>query len=774
MQPFSSENTGLALDAFAHFEHLAQSVLVTDAVLSAPGPKILYANPAFERMTGWPREQIVGRTPRALQGPETDRNLMGELKAALKRGESWRGEATNYRRDGTPFVMKWTIAPVRDGAGHVQRFVSIQEDVTELRRRQQREAHLNALTRRLMAVASEGIVVLDADQRITQVGAGAEQIFGWRADELIGQPVTTLIPERFRAAHTDHVQAFAGGDDDVRPMVQRDDILAWHRDGAEIPVMVTIARLGEAGDQGFVAVVRDLSLRRAQARKLAESERRYRAVFNLSYQFVGLLASDGEVLEANQAALGFFGGKIADVRGKHLLETPLFHGNPEARQTARAALAKAAAGEVVGGQIALKARDGAMRTFAFSIRPVVDADGVVEYLLPEAHDITDLIESTEALKTRERQLKNAQRIARVGDWHWDIASGRLFWSEETYRICAMDPALRPTYEGFMSIVHPEDREALESAVQDALAGKAGLALDHRIVLPDGSERVLHEQGEVQYDATGQPVEMVGIAQDITDQKRMEAALTTAKRDAEASNEAKSRFLSTMGHELRTPLNAVNGFSQLIANETFGPAGAPQYVEYANLILQSGNHLLDVINTILEATRLESGRMEIVDDWFDLAQFLRQTVDIAEAESRDQSVHFTLSSLSSVALRADRRLLRQALLNLIFNAVKFSPTYAFVAVAAEITNDGGLAITVQDQGPGIPAESIDRITLPFVQADDSLSRRHEGSGLGLYLAKSFLDLHDGRLDLSCPPSGGTRASTILPPSRVSRTDDAVAG
>ncbi|MDZ7711927.1 MAG: PAS domain S-box protein [Rhodovibrio sp.] len=346
----------VTIDAFAHFEQLTHSVLVTEAILSAPGPRILYVNPAFERMTGWSREDIVGCTPRVLQGPQTDRALMRDLKAALQRGESWNGEATNYRRDGTPFLMKWSISPVCDADGQVNRYIAIQEDVTELRARERREAQLHAMTRQLMAAASEGIVVTDAAQRITSFGAGAERIFGWREQEILGQPLSVLIPDRYRTAHAQHVQGFATEGGGAHQMAEREEVTGLHRDGREFPAMVTVAGLGGRGGDGFIAVVRDLSIRKAQARKLAESERRYRAVFDLTYQFVGLLTADGRVLEANHTALAFFDGTIAAVRGQNFIDTPWFDGSPDARESVRTALAKAAAGEFVRGQMTLKAR----------------------------------------------------------------------------------------------------------------------------------------------------------------------------------------------------------------------------------------------------------------------------------------------------------------------------------------------------------------------------------------------------------------------------------
>ena len=312
------------LDAFTHFEHLHQAVLVTDAALSEAGPRILYANAAFERMTGWEREAVIGRTPRLLQGNDTDRNLMRELKVALQRGESWAGETVNYRRDGTPFLMKWSVAPVVDASGQTQRYIAIQEDVTTQRAREKRETHLTAMTQKVMAAASEGIIVTNADRRIVSMGAGAERIFGWLEPEAQGRALEILLPERHRPAHAHHMTNFTASGAGIRNMAERGEVVGLHRDGHEFPAMVTVASLGEQGDGGYIAVVRDLTIQKAQARQLADNERRYRAVFDLSYQFVGLLDAAGRVLEANAAALDFIDGSLEQLRGVYFPDTPWF------------------------------------------------------------------------------------------------------------------------------------------------------------------------------------------------------------------------------------------------------------------------------------------------------------------------------------------------------------------------------------------------------------------------------------------------------------------
>jgi len=203
--------SGKILNEFAHFEHLPLSVVVTEAALAPPGPRIIYTNRAFERLTKWSRDEILGLTPRVLQGQETDRAQLRSLRKTLERGEAWSGEAVNYRRDGTSFVLSWSVAPVRDEGGRIVRYVAVQEDVTEALRRERQRSQLDRLVDRMLAVVSEGIVLTDERQNIVRFSRGAETIFGYGEQEILGAPLSVLIPERFRDAHHAHVRALAAG-----------------------------------------------------------------------------------------------------------------------------------------------------------------------------------------------------------------------------------------------------------------------------------------------------------------------------------------------------------------------------------------------------------------------------------------------------------------------------------------------------------------------------------------------------------------------------------
>jgi PAS domain S-box-containing protein len=756
-------------EPFAYFDALLKPVLVTDARLDPPGPRIVYVNAGFERLTGWPRARILGRTPRVLLGPRSDRATLQAVRAALGNGHPWAGEAVTYGRDGRAFTATWSIAPVRDAAGTVVRHIALLEDVTEHARARDTKVHLSWLVDRLLATASEGIVMTDEELRITRLGGGAEQIFGWSEAAARGQPVDILMPARSRPRHARHVAAFAAADRGPQFNGTRTEVVGLRRDGTEFPAVTAIARLPGPHRAGYIAIVRDLSVHRDQERRLAESERRFRSLFHLFYQFVCLLAPDGRLLEVNQTALDFIGARDAEVRGRPFLDTPWFNGEPEARRQVRELIEGARRGRLGQDRVTVGAPDGSgPRTFDISFRPIPGADGALQFILGEAHDITEIARQQAELERTAARMRTAQRIGRIASWDYEVVQDCLHIDGHAQALFGLEPyGTRLDLETFRGLLHPDDRPAVNAAFARTLATGVDYEAEYRLTVPGEPERVVYALGEVQRDARGRIVGMLGVAQDVTERHRAQQELVAARDAAEAANEAKSRFLSTMSHELRTPLNAINGFAELLAREELGPMGVPKYRAYAGHIQASGEHLLDLIDTVLDVTRLEHGRIELDERRVDARSLLATTGRLASAHAATAARRLTLDPGPAVALWGDSRLLRQALLNLIGNALKFAPDDSPVTVTAGPSDDGGWAVRIADRGPGIPQEQLARVQLPFVQGDSSLARRHEGSGLGLYLAKSFLELHDGRLSLSCPADGGTVARAWLPPARVVR-------
>jgi signal transduction histidine kinase len=263
--------------------------------------------------------------------------------------------------------------------------------------------------------------------------------------------------------------------------------------------------------------------------------------------------------------------------------------------------------------------------------------------------------------------------------------------------------------------------------------------------------------------------VVSIFTDVSALKQREAALGAAKEQAELANRAKSEFLANMSHELRTPLNAIIGFSEMIRNRVFGPVGSAKYVEYANHINESGEHLLELINDILDLSKIEAGKLDLDIEDVDVARVVRACIRLVGERARlgGLTLGHELPD-ENLVLRADERKLKQVLLNLLSNAIKFTPSGGSVTVRAEVTPGGDTEITVADTGIGISPDDIEKALSPFGQVDSQLNRKYEGTGLGLPLTKALVELHGGTMDMMSEVGVGTTVRVVFPPGNGSAT------
>jgi two-component system, cell cycle sensor histidine kinase PleC len=233
-------------------------------------------------------------------------------------------------------------------------------------------------------------------------------------------------------------------------------------------------------------------------------------------------------------------------------------------------------------------------------------------------------------------------------------------------------------------------------------------------------------------------------------------------EAETANASKTAFLANMSHELRTPLNAILGFSEIIAQECFGPTGSPRYKEYAGDIHSSGAHLLSLINDLLDVAKIEAGKMEIEPQPLEARRTFDVALKLIGAKAREKHQELSIEvDASAPPLFADERALKQILINLCSNAVKFTPEGGRIQVLGTAARGGGFQISVQDNGPGIPREKLDRIFTPFSQVDNRYDRQAGGTGLGLALIRGLAELHGGRAWLESEPGKGCCAYVVLP-------------
>jgi signal transduction histidine kinase len=282
------------------------------------------------------------------------------------------------------------------------------------------------------------------------------------------------------------------------------------------------------------------------------------------------------------------------------------------------------------------------------------------------------------------------------------------------------------------------------------------------------------------DKSCEPTEIYAVLERCFERRRLQeerraahSALRIAKEEAdsarahaESASKAKSEFLSTMSHELRTPLNAVIGFSQIMMNETLGPIGSPRYRGYARDIHDSGMHLLEIINDILDLAKAEAGKLELDEDWVNVGDAVASACRLIGPRAERAQLSIVEAVPADLpALWADERKLKQILLNLVSNSMKFTPAGGRITLSASFDPTGALSVVVQDTGIGIAGADLERVLEPFVQVENNLTRSHQGSGLGLPLAAKMTEMHGGKLSIESQLGRGTRVSLAFPLNRV---------
>jgi len=382
-----------------------------------------------------------------------------------------------------------------------------------------------------------------------------------------------------------------------------------------------------------------------------------------------------------------------------------------------------------------------------------------------------------ALQESERRFRfMAETIPEIV-WTESVMPRRMLYIspryEQVWGRSVGDVARNP--EAWMEAVHPEHRNDVQSAWRLWLAGEGNGKLDvtFPIIRPDGNTRWIHSRGTLIRDEAGRPYRGSGITADITDEMRAEearrqaAAEREARRVAELANRAKSQFLSTMSHELRTPLNGILGYAQMLAKDDTLGERQRRGIE---TIYTSGEHLLSLINDILDLSRIEAGRIELSPTPVEFAAFLRSVADVVQVNADEKALVLAFDAASDLPARilVDERRLRQVLLNLLSNAVKFTE---HGTVSLSVSNESRHAdhslvrIEVCDTGVGIAAADLPAIFEPFQQVGD-VKLREAGTGLGLTITRALVHAMDGEIDVSSVPGRGSRFSVRL---RVKHAD-----
>jgi cell cycle sensor histidine kinase DivJ len=369
----------------------------------------------------------------------------------------------------------------------------------------------------------------------------------------------------------------------------------------------------------------------------------------------------------------------------------------------------------------------------------------------------------EAREARDRSL--LQAIDDLVTWH-DRNGHVLKASSAATKLLGALPASLAG-RGFLARVHVSDRPAFLKAISEAATSPHPVVVQFRLHVrgaAQGADRVIWAETRA-HRIGGDPVPddyaVVAVTRDVSDHKRHAEELDGARAKAERADESKGRFLATVSHELRTPLNAIIGFSEMLASPGSLQIAPDRQREYAEIIHQSGQHLLDVVNTLLDMSKIETGNFDFVPEPFDLGAVIGSCCDLMQLKAEQAGVALSRDIARDLPeLVADGRACRQILINLLSNAVKFTPRGGGVRVGAQRRHDR-LELTVSDSGIGIAEADLPRLGDPFFQAGSPYARTHDGTGLGLSVVRGLVGLHQGELTIESAPGEGTCVTVSLP-------------
>lgn len=401
------------------------------------------------------------------------------------------------------------------------------------------------------------------------------------------------------------------------------------------------------------------------------------------------------------------------------------------------------------------------------------ADGDAENVESLAKLMTELAlerdRTAQRLRTSEERLNLALVASGTALWDRDIVGGNIFVSEQWGAILGRKVPNPLPVEVLDYLVHPDDRSTMLDAFKRHVRGETEM-LQVMLRHAHGSGRWIwcRVSGRiVERDDSGRALRAIGTLQDVTTQVEAEQALREARDAAEQASRAKSQFLATMSHEIRTPMNGVIGVVDLLAETGL----TPEQGKYVKILHTSGEALLSIINDVLDFSRIEAGRLELNDDDVDVSALVSGVADLFRAQASRKAIAISFHADDALPiLRCDPLRLRQILLNLVGNAVKFTETGEVVLSVLKTTQAGdrvGLRIAVRDSGPGIAPDVQKILFAPFVQADGTTTRRHGGSGLGLAISKRLIEMMGGRLELESALGEGSTFSAVIELSKSSR-------
>ena len=662
-------------------------------------------------------------------------------------------------------IALWPLIPHAlkiPSAGRLQSVIGeLEQQVRERRSVEDQLADIEQNLALTLSSIGAGFIATDRAGAVTRMNAVAEQVTGWAQGDAQGCSLWDVLhregrPASMLALNPVDVLVDRGVEGDAAQQ-----ITAIARDGTRtvLELKSAVTRAPDGTLRGIAMVFQDLS-----ALRLAQAEtQRLAAIVESSYDAIISYTLDGRITSWNGGARNMFGYTAQEAIGQSV--QMLVPKERHAEQLGM--LATLALGAQVAPIETLRCtKDGTPLEVSVLNSPIRDAQGRVIGAAKIARDVSQQRRAEAALRNSEARLRFTLDSTQIGAWELDLATGattRSLQHDRCFGYTAAEPDW--SYEKFLDHVHPHDRAGVTRSFNAAINELHDWRFQCRVIWADASVHWISAHASVQPQGR-QPPRMLGIVTDITQQKEAEAAqlkalhLEAQNREILEASRLKSQFLANMSHELRTPLNAIIGFADLLSAGAVLPQ-SPKFAQFIGHIASSGRHLLQLINDVLDLSKVESGKFEFFAEPVNLPLLVKEVGDILHTEVQRKHLHLAADIAPELTdLQLDPARLKQVLYNYLSNAIKFTPENGHVKVTARAHGADHVCIEVSDSGVGIAPDDLPRLFTEFQQLDAGFNKQHQGTGLGLALTRRLVEAQGGSVGVHSELGKGSVFHLVL--------------
>ncbi|WP_340818744.1 PAS domain S-box protein [Methanolobus sp. WCC4] len=622
--------------------------------------------------------------------------------------------------------------------------------------------------------------------KILYVSPSIEKLSGFTQEDVFNRDLKELVTEDTFTFISGLIGTFCSKlktGEAVRPPVFDMEII--HKDGSTLWVELTINPVFDEDKnfRYFTGTMHDITEKKEVENELKERDEMFRLIAENANDVIWVLGTNGEVLYVSPSLKKLRGYTPEEIKHETMEERFTPESAKLVKETWASFFMRFRKGVIPDipqkMEVEQPCKDGSTVWTELHINPVLNDEGNLKFFLGISRDISERRERAKELERQSQILdgifdlapipiilldgngiieKMNQACMRIQNINPETAIGKKAGEVFSCSNASYGDGCGANDECISCLFRNMELETL--ATKKNIYKREGI---YTLQRPDGSQVKLHMQASTAYTNTLDSEKVIMSFENITQRKKAEEEIVRSKMEAEEASRTKSEFLATMSHELRTPLNAIIGYSQMLQEENFGSLTTKQQ-KFAKHVHTSGKHLLDLINDILDLSKVEAGKMELHYERFSVNHVMKNVYNIIAplADKKEIDIDFLISE--DINIYADKVRFKQILYNLMSNAIKFTHDNGNVYIKAE-TDNGTLKVSVADTGIGMSEKEQERLFTPFYQADSSTARKYQGTGLGLSIVKKMIELHDGTIEVESEAGKGSTFTFTLPVGRM---------